>query len=389
MYDLNSSDETPPSILAPAGVVAGEPYVDPAAEFRQRMAAITPELFVAKIIVGLNVAVFLAMLVSGVSPLEPTIDSLIRWGADFGPKTVTGGEWWRLVTSMFLHIGVIHIAFNMFVLWQIGPFVERLLGNAGFVVAYFVAGIAGSLVSVAWNPYIVSAGASGAIFGLYGALLGFMCIRRDSIPTEVLSPLTKNALIFIGYNAVYGFMRTGTDVAAHLGGLAAGFVCGLCLSVPLTVDRLPRRGARNAALALGAMAVFMLSAAKLPRPIDFQAQIKTFADVEKKILAAYNADLGRARTEHMRDEQLADLVEKDVIPGWAAEHARLAGLKALTGPPQHVLEALLEYMGARQEAWSMLAQALRVHNVAGVRLAMEKQREAEASVNAKLKAGQH
>lgn len=378
MYDLNKTDETPPPILAPA---APEPHMGPASEFRNRIAAITPDLYVAKIFIGLNVAVFLAMLVSGVSPIEPTIDSLIRWGADYGPRTITAGQWWRLVTSMFLHIGIIHIAFNMFVLWQIGPFVERLLGNQGFALTYLVSGIAGAFVSVAWNPFVVSAGASGAIFGLYGALLGFLLIQQDSIPSEVLSPLTKNALIFIGYNAIYGFLRTGTDIAAHVGGLAAGFVCGLCLSVPLTVDPRPRRSARNTALALGAGLVFIGAGFVLPRPADFQAELKKFGDMEKSTLGVYNADLTRARSEHLRDEQLADMVEKDVLPPWSAERVRLGKVKGLRGPSENVLIVLLQYMDGRQQAWSLLAQGLRQHNLGAIRLAMQKQHDAEVLVS--------
>jgi rhomboid protease GluP len=373
MYDFDRPNEPPLSIIAPEGTASA----NPAEEFRARLEIITPNLFVARIVIALNVAVFLAMIVSGVSPVEPTTDSLIRWGADYGPLTVSGGQWWRLLTSMFLHIGIIHIAFNMFVLWQIGPFVERLLGNPGFLIVYLVSGIAGALVSVAWNPYVVSAGASGAIFGLYGALLGFLSIRRDLIPTEVLTPLTRNALIFIAYNVVYGMIRAGKDVAAHLGGLAAGFACGLCLSVPLTANPLPWRGTRNAAVALLAVLLFTGTAVELPRPIDFQAEIRAFAAVERKTLTAYNADLGRMRAEHLRDEQMADLIEKDVIPGWAAERQKLARLKGLKGPPERVLPVLLAYMDARQQAWALLVQSLRQHDIAGVRLAMQKQREAQ------------
>lgn len=386
MYDLNRPDDTPPSILAPAVIPSGvQPVADPAVEFRQRIAALTPDLFVARTLIALNIVIFLVMLLNNVSPMQPSIDSLIRWGADYGPKTVTGGQWWRLLTSMFLHIGIIHIAFNMFVFWQIGPFVERLLGNVGFTIVYFVSGIAGAFVSVAWNPYIVSAGASGAIFGLYGALLGFLCIRRDSIPADVLSPLMRNALIFIGYNVVYGMLRTGTDVAAHLGGLGSGFICGLCLSVPLTLDPPPRRAMRNAALALGAAALFVLTAYRLPRPIDFQAEVRRFSVMEKNVLTTYNADLVRARQQHLRDDQLADLVAKDVLPAWTAEHDRLAQLKGLKGPSEHLLSALVDYMEARQQAWTMLVTALRQHDIPGVRMAMLKQHEAEVAVNAKIK----
>jgi rhomboid protease GluP len=116
------------------------------------------------------------------------VGSLIAWGANYGPDTITNGQWWRLLTSMFLHIGIVHLAFNMIVLLQIGPFVERLVGNVGFLIVYFVSGFAGNVTSLVWNPYTVSAGASGAIFGLYGLLLGFLLMsRRDSIPTDVLA----------------------------------------------------------------------------------------------------------------------------------------------------------------------------------------------------------
>jgi rhomboid protease GluP len=352
-------------------------YVDPAAEFRARLAVITPELFVAKTLIAINVVVFLGMIVDGVNPLEPSIASLIRWGADFGPKTIGGGEWWRLFTSMFLHIGILHIAFNMFVLWQIGPFVERLLGNLGFLIVYLVSGLAGAYVSLAWNPYVVSAGASGAIFGLYGALLGFLATRRDSIPAEVLAPLTKSALVFLGYNLVYGLIRTGTDLGAHGGGLVGGFVCGLVASVPLTVDPLPQRGVRNAAIALAAIPLSIGAAHTLPRPVDLQAEIQKFSAVEKKTLAVFNEALKQVPIQKLRDEQLADRIDKDVIPDWASEYRRLAALKGLPQRQQSMVSHLLSYMQARQQAWILLSQALRRHDLDGVRQATAKQREAE------------
>ena len=362
----------------PVSIFASQPAtINPVAEFYARLHAITPEVFVAKIVVALNVAVYLAMVVKGVSPLAPTIDNLIQWGANFGPMTITAGEWWRLLTAMFLHVGIIHIAFNMFVLWQAGPFVERLIGNAGFVTVYLVSGLAGSLLSVAWHPYVVSAGASGAIFGVYGALLGFMAMRRDSIPTAVLSPLTKNALLFVGYNVVYGFLRTGTDVAAHMGGLAGGFLCGLCLSVPLTIDPPPQRGVRNAALALGAAVILAGVAVKLPHPVDFRADLQDFTQVERRAITAYNDDLQRARTQHLGDEQLADLIQKNVLPGWSAERDKLAQLKGLPPATERLAGELVEYMNERQKAWSLLVTSLRRHDFDGVRQAMQMQHSAE------------
>ena len=94
-----------------------------------------------------------------------------------------------MLTCAFLHFGIIHLAFNMWVLWQLGDLVERLVGNIGFLVLYIISGVGGSLASLLWNPMVISAGASGAVFGVGGALMGFILLRRDTIPAEVLKHL--------------------------------------------------------------------------------------------------------------------------------------------------------------------------------------------------------
>ena len=106
-----------------------------------------PKIAVTPVLLGLNVAVFGLMLAGGVHPMAPTIDRLIQWGANYGPKT-TNGEWWRMFTAMFLHIGVLHLLFNMIALWNVGSFMERVLGSAGFVVLYLLSAYWG--VSSAW-----------------------------------------------------------------------------------------------------------------------------------------------------------------------------------------------------------------------------------------------
>src|SRR5207249_3684590 len=110
------------------------------------------------------------MILTGVSIFEPSIDDLLRWGADFGPST-TGGQWWRLLTSSFLHVGVVHLLANLVGLATFGPLVERLYGSAAFLALYIVGALTASLASVSWNPVILSAGASGAIFAVVGATL--------------------------------------------------------------------------------------------------------------------------------------------------------------------------------------------------------------------------
>ena len=305
MYDLNRSQEPQTISLG----LDRPPVKDVSAEFAATLHSITPIVLVTTVLIGLNVLLFLIMILCGVAPAEPPLDSLLQWGANYGPRTITGGQWWRLGSSMFVHIGFIHLLFNMFVLWQAGKFIERLLGNAGFLVVYVVSGLSGSLVSIAWHPYVISAGASGAIFGLYGALLGYVALQRTSIPPKVLAPLMKGVVVFVGYNLVFGVLRTGTDAAAHLGGLAAGFVCGLALAVPLTVEPLPRRAVRNAAVLLAAGILMTATATRLPRPVDFMAEIRAFAAVESKTLAAYRVAMEQLRSKKLNEYEVADRIE--------------------------------------------------------------------------------
>lgn len=357
--------------------------VDPATEFRGRLAAITPRIFVTYGLLAINIAVFIAMVIGGAGIENPKLESLIRAGADFGPLTITGGEWWRLITSMFIHIGIIHLAFNMFVLLQIGPFVERLTGNIGFLVIYLVAGLAGALTSLAWNPYVVSAGASGAIFGLYGALLGFLLAsRRDSIPAEVIAPLRQSALIFIGYNAVFGFIRQGTDVAAHAGGLIGGFLCGLAVCVPLALPENRRRSLRNALLAIVAAVVTIAAAPRLPRPVDISAVVDKFSAAETRILAVYNGLLDKSRKENLSDDVVANAIEKDILPSWRQAKTELTAVKGLPPKPEALIASLSKYADAREEAWVLFAQALRKHDSTLVEKANAKQREADSLAKA-------
>jgi rhomboid protease GluP len=176
----------------------------------------------------------------------------------FGPL-VLGGEWWRLLTATFVHVGAVHLAMNMYVLWDAGRLMERVFGNAGFLVLYLAAGLCGSVASVAWHPMTVSAGASGSVFGVYGGLLGFLLRQRTSIPREVLQRLGRGGLVFVGLNVMIGLSVKGIDMAAHMGGLAGGFVGGLVLAHPLDPTGASKRWVRASILA-GVAAVAVAAA---------------------------------------------------------------------------------------------------------------------------------
>ena len=206
--------------------------------FVTQIAHRAPWVPVMWILVAINVAVFLAMMAEG-TPETPMARSeqLVRWGSNAGRLTLAG-EWWRLGSSMFLHGSWLHILLNMFVLLQVGSLVERMFGSLRFAFLYLVAGLAGSLASVMWNPWVNSVGASGAIFGTIGALLAFIRKPDSGVPGTIVTELRGSISTFLLFNIVAGLVYPHTDNAAHLGGLAGGYLMGWLLARPL---HLPQR----------------------------------------------------------------------------------------------------------------------------------------------------
>ncbi len=212
----------------------------------QRSWAAAPATYV---LLGINCAVFLAMVLGGVSPVSPQPVQLLHWGADYGGFVLVYGQWWRLVTAAFVHIGFLHLATNMWCLWNLGLLGEPLLGGPGLVAAYLLTGFAGNLLSVATHPGlqsngsdgVIGAGASGAIFGLAGVLIVLLSSRYLPLPTADRNALRKNVIWFAVLNFVLAFgvdlghFSLRIDNTAHLG----GFLAGLLLAVPMV----PRIGA--------------------------------------------------------------------------------------------------------------------------------------------------
>ena len=213
-----------------------------------------PPAWITRGLIGANVVVYVAMAVAVGNFVSLPTRALWAWGGNFAPG-VADGEYWRPLTALFLHGGLVHLGLNMWVLAAIGPFIERLFGATTYLLLYLLAGLSGSLASLAWHPATVGVGASGAIFGLYGALLGFLFVRRHVIPADVLNPLLKNGLLFLGINLLLGFTIPNVDVAAHLGGAASGFLGGLAATWPLAQSPRPAWLIRNALLVLAILLI--------------------------------------------------------------------------------------------------------------------------------------
>jgi rhomboid protease GluP len=191
-------------------------------------------------LVGINCAVFLGMLLTHVSFMNPTVQDLLHWGANNPYRVLYYGEWWRIVTAMFVHVGIVHLATNMWCLWNLGLLGEPLVGPLGVLAAYVLSGAAGNLLSIGVDTAfgsgsLVGAGASGAVFGIAGALIILLKSRRLPVPPAELSGLRRMVIYFAAINFVIGFgsLAVGTSVRidnmAHLG----GFLGGILFALPL------------------------------------------------------------------------------------------------------------------------------------------------------------
>lgn len=183
------------------------------------------------IFIGINVGVFVLMCLAGgfaVTSVDPEV--LRGFGAKQNDLIAGQHEYWRLITSIFIHIGIIHLVLNNYALWIIGQEIERIYGSARFVVLYLGTGVIGSLASYVFNPQATSAGASGAIFGLFGVMATFAFRYRKEIPDLLSKDIKRRVIPIIAINLIFGFSVKIVDNSAHIGGLLSGIA--LALIVP-------------------------------------------------------------------------------------------------------------------------------------------------------------
>jgi membrane associated rhomboid family serine protease len=208
-------------------------------------------------LVGMNVAVFLVMSLTGVSPISPSVQQLLKWGANFGPLSL-GPEPWRMLASTYVHAGIIHIALNMWCLWSLGFLAERVFDPWTYVLTYTFCGLAGSLSSLWWHPRSVGVGASGAIFGLAGALISALYLGHLPISKQAIQGTLKSLLIFAGYNLFFGAAVPGIDNSAHIGGLVVGLALGAVLAKHLTAPAEVRNRWRRGVVVVAAIVLLMI-----------------------------------------------------------------------------------------------------------------------------------
>ena len=336
--------------------------------FGKVMAMLGRRAHVTPSIIAINAAVFLIMLAAGADLMNPNPAIHIQFGSNFGPLTWTGQEW-RLLTSAFLHFGLLHIVLNMFALYQAGGLVERLFGSTRFALIYLLSALSGSVASGWWDPLRNSAGASGAIFGVYGALLAFMAVRRVDIPPSMLKSISNSALVFCLYSLVIGAAHPLIDNACHVGGLLGGFISGAILARPFNIEaRAARQPARLlvAVLAIGLPLTWMAQSLVAPggryaASLQFNREIMDFGPIEARLVRKH-ADLLTVRPDVRVDRlEIAKRLRDEVLLPW-----REASKPILQSPvispkdPQaaRLQAAWRDYLLARERALALRVLAL-------------------------------
>lgn len=307
---------------------------------------------VTPIIIDLNMLVFICMVLSGVSIISPTNHNLINWGADFRPITLDGQSW-RLITNCFLHIGIFHLLFNMYALLYIGILLEPRLGSWRFGIAYLVTGIIASISSIYWHPMTVSAGASGAIFGMYGVFLAML--TTNLIEKTQRKALLTSIAIFVAYNLLNG-MKGGIDNAAHIGGLISGIVIGYSFYPGLT--NLENKKLNFALPGLLIIFLFVFCSweyRKIPNDIvKYDKQMKIFSSNEMKALELY-----KIMSSTTQEQMLTEIKDKDMNL-WNENKNMVTELDKLDLPAElHVRnKKLIEYCDLRIASYQLIYKTI-------------------------------
>lgn len=344
---------------------------------RQRV----PQVRVTQWLIGINLLVFVAMLANGAGLWHSSNTIQLAWGANFGPAT-QDGEWWRLGSALFLHFGVLHLVMNMWALWDGGQLVERMYGHLRFAAIYFLSGISGNLLSlVSHHGQAISGGASGAIFGVYGALLVCLWRERRQLHPHEFRWLFWGASGFAALTIVLGLLIPGIDNAAHVGGFLTGLLSGVVLARALEPGQTVPWRPRSLAAAVFALALLLL-VGQIPAPTWLwseetlaRKEVSEFLRDDAAIRQAWQKILNDSKRGGVSFDELAGRIDTAIGDRYeeSFEHLTLFPINPAL-PSAKTLEMLREYAELRRDASRSLAEGLRSKDSAKIReaIALEK-----------------
>jgi len=303
-------------------------------------------------IIALNIFIFIMMTVRGVDLISPGADVLLDWGANYRLNTLDG-EPWRLFTSTFLHIGIIHLLMNMYALFYIGSLLEPVVGGVRFAAVYIACGIVASLTSIAIHDDTMSAGASGAIFGMYGIYLALLLAK--AIKTEDTKKMLYNMVGFVAYNLLFG-LTSGIDNAAHVGGLVTGFLIGYLCKSDLVKEEDYRKGYMNLVImGIAVAGITSLGMFLIPNNIKYyMEQMKIFDSRQNQALEVYNQN-----SSGTKDEMLYEINERGIYY-WEENLGVLKNLERISLPENIEVrnKQLEKYCNLRIECYRLMSKGI-------------------------------
>ena len=303
-----------------------------------------------------NIFVFILMVLFGTNVFTPSIDSLIQWGGNIRYLTING-QFWRLFTSVFLHGGILHLVFNMYALLYVGSILENVIGRNKFIFAYLISGIAASVSSLMIHENVVSVGASGAIFGLFGVLLPLLGSKEFNFPNISVKNLLSNVSVFVLYNIMIGFTKSGIDNAAHIGGLFTGVIIGVFYS--MIVKKKIRPIFIYVALILTLCAFSTLVVTNVSDKIGkYERTLKEFDSNEQKALWMYKVDW-----DNISDSQLTsykDKIMKEGVDIWEENIFLLENIKNDDYDERYIqlIDMLVDYSILRKKSCELMIEFL-------------------------------
>jgi membrane associated rhomboid family serine protease len=329
---------------------------------RTRLAPLTPAFVLVN--VGMFVIVFVSSVVQG-------HNALIEWGASIGPRT-TNGEWWRLVTSLFVHAGPLHLLACLVGFFPLAFVMERLFGSVALAVVYVASGVFAGLSAISAYPLDVSVGAAGAICGLYGLAAATWMWRllqrpRVTVPWGVLKWIGCTGLIFLGYNLVAGTVPPESLFAGFLVGALSGAAIGRGVgerTIPLR---------RCAAVGAAALGVAIFTGVPVHGICDVRPDIDHMMVTDERTAAAFRAAVTQLSQGRLGEKAMITLIDGEILPALEREQQRLASEGLVPEDQEAVLAAAREYVQLRIEYWGLRTQAIRKGSIAMLRQADKKE----------------
>jgi rhomboid protease GluP len=341
-----------------------------ATAFQARLKEVTPHIPVTLALVLLNVGVYALMAAFGHHGwAKLDIEEVAAWGANFGPL-LHYGQWWRLFTSQFIHLDIAHLVFNMVFLYAAGRMAERMAGPVHFLLLYLVSGLTGSMIAALWNPTALGAGASGAIFGVYGFMLAFLLREKQWIAGDVLKSFSGNVTGFVAYNLWFGLFQAGVANSAHLGGLLSGIGIGYLLARPFDVEERVQDGDQHllvpfvvSMVLIGLLFVPVTLRVSNIEPVAMFAAARNVTWQEDQELGKRINVLNQEREQRkITDAEFVNSIRIMVIPELERMRGTIGAPNLAEGTKEHELQsAILQFIDHRIQEARYQAEAIQEH----------------------------